>query len=105
MYRGLGITGRFGKYVYLTVNYPSSTYIDYIFVQCDDNIGSTKSAQLELWVDGKFHSRRDVSNTGSGLGFTLHRSVKTVWLKSVHNKGAIGGEETRIVQYQSYKEL
>jgi hypothetical protein len=106
LYRGLGIGGPiFGKYVYLTVNYPVSTYIDYIYVRCDDNIGSTKSAKLQVWLDGKLFGEKDVSNTGSSLSFAVRRNVRTVWVQSVHSSGNAAGEETRITQYQSYKEL
>ncbi len=105
-YQGLGIGGPiFGKFVWLTVDYPVSNYVDFIFVKCDDNVGKTKSAQIEIWLDYKYFGKKDVSNTGSSLSFAVHRNVQHVEVRSVRNDGNPVGDETRITQYQSYREL
>jgi hypothetical protein len=93
--------GQCGKYNYLYVQYPS-VWISTVLVTAHDAVGSKTNAKLELWVDGRFHSSVDVKAAGSTLTFNTFTYVRQLQFRSVHKDGSSGGDETMILQVQSF---
>jgi hypothetical protein len=93
--------GRCGKYNYLYVQYPG-VWISNVFITAHDAVGSATNAKLELWVNGRFHSSVDVKAAGSTLTFNTYTNVYQLQFRSVNKDGSSGGDETMILQLQSF---
>jgi hypothetical protein len=90
-----------GTSEYLYVQYPGS-YVSNVIVSAHDGIGDKTNALLELWVNGYYHSRQDVKAAGSNLIFNVYRPVYQLQFRSVHKNGYSGGDETMLMNLQSF---
>lgn len=70
------------------------TYINYVNVAANDNVGDKHKARLQVYVDSVLVGDQDVLQYGSTLYFPIHRSGATVTLVSVGPNA--GGDETNV---------
>jgi hypothetical protein len=93
-----------GKNDQVTVLYMSSSsnFLTNVNVRAHDHVGDKFKAHLQLWADGVLIGEKDVSKNGSWLNFQLDRNVFRLEFRSVHERGAAGGDETVITWIQTY---
>lgn len=100
--QGLCIGGGYcGTTNYLYVQYPNS-FVSNVFVSAHDAVGDKTNALLELWVNGRYHSRQDVKAAGSTLVFDVYQYVYQLQFRSVQKDGNSGGDETMLLNLQTY---
>lgn len=100
--QGLCIGGAIcGTTNYVYVQYPGS-YVSNVLVSAHDAVGDKTSAMLELWVNGVLRSRQDVKAAGSTLVFDVYQPVWQLQFRSVQKDGRSGGDETMLLNLQTF---
>lgn len=102
-YHGVCIGGEIcGKNDKLTILYPNGSWVNGIAVGAHDDVGSVRKAHLQIYVNGSFAGEQDVLRNGSTLNFPIHTFVSKIEFVSVKEDHSAGGDETDILQAQSY---
>ena len=91
-----------GKNDALTVQYPAGSWVNGVSVGAHDKVGGQTKAHLQIYINGNYAGEQDVKSDGSTLAFPVHTFVNTIKFMSVNQDHKPGGDETQILQLQSY---
>jgi hypothetical protein len=76
----------------VTVNVPSQSYIRYVQVNANDNVGNVHDATLQVYVDGTLRGSQDVKQAGSTLIFTIQGLGTQIVFRSIRSGNSMGDE-------------
>ncbi|MFS1518470.1 hypothetical protein V1503_18715 [Bacillus sp. SCS-151] len=91
-----------GNSEYHQENLWGKKYIKQIIVYAHDRVGSTSTANLELYIDGELVDSQAVFEEGSFLIYNVEREGSYIRFYSVHENGLKQGDETFIATIDAY---